>query len=501
MHALFVPIYQLWAPHAAADYELMQACLERGDRVTVLSCGGDALGCMTNPSRLPHYCAECLGRWKQGMRAFEARVGREALIALGPSERARLRSVPTRFESVDALRAYCLDTFDLGYGVLSTVVSSLREPTPDLEEHADLVRRLCLTSAAIYLSVRKRLARGDVDRVTIFNGRYASSRAVVRACEAAGVPYTTHERGRDLEHYALFHDTLPHDRGARAALMKAAWARGESDPAAREAIASAWFDQRAAGQAQNWVSFIDAQERGELPRSWREDTRNLVVFNSSEDEAVAISSDYTGGVYPSQLDGTLAIADAFASDPSVHLYLRVHPNLRDVDNSQTRALAALSRPNLTVIPSDSSVSSYALIDHSAWVITFGSTIAMEARYRARPNVSLTPSYYDGAGQPERPSCHDETIALLRTDPEHVDREPALVFGYFMATLGERYTRYVPSGVHDGTFDERPMRPSLGERAVGKLMGWKGIRPAVETYVDALTNHRERQWKGAARSPH
>lgn len=494
MRVLTVPLFQRWPPHAAADLEIMTRHVRAGHEVWALECGARASACVTNPESRLADCAGCVGAFVASLDWLDGEVHRLPLLALDPHDVARVRECRVEFDSLDDLMAYRFEGFDLGYAVVSTIVTMTREPRPDISERGPMVARLARTAAGAFLSTLRLLQRQSFDLVYVFNGRFAIARAVLRACEQVGVPFVTHDRGRDLQHFAEYPGGLPHDRELRARMAHEAWRVAAADPVERERVARHWFEQRERGVELNWHSFAKNQQAGRLPREWDPSKKNVVIFNSSEDEFVAIGEEWSDGIYETQIDGILRLADAFADDPERQLYLRIHPNLATVENSQTRGLLSLSHPALNIIPAASKISSYALIDASDCILTFGSTVGMEALVRGTPATSLGPTFYDGLGQDERPRTHEEAVAWVRNPPRHVDELPALILGYFQATLGTRFEHFEPSGVHDGTWDGHPMEPGRRARLLRFALGSRYTRGLTLWAAEERARRWELLWR-------
>jgi hypothetical protein len=144
----------------------------------------------------------------------------------------------------------------------------------------------------------------------------------------------------------------------------------------------------------------------------------------------------------------------------------MHPNLRKVDNEDVREVLRLTAPFLTVIPPDSPVSTYALLESADRVLTFGSSAGIEAVYWGTPSILAGHSLYRELGGTYNPASHDELVTLLKSDLPPKDKTPALMFGYYYATYGMPYRYYRATSVTHGTFREQPLpRPYLlGELA-------------------------------------
>jgi hypothetical protein len=155
-------------------------------------------------------------------------------------------------------------------------------------------------------------------------------------------------------------------------------------------------------------------------------------------------------------------------DPSIHFYFRVHPHLAGRDSTQTRRLRELHGKycNLTVVDPDSPVDSYALMEQSAAVVTFGSTMGVEACYWGKPSILLGPALYDHEDCAYRPVDHDETIGLIRQ--RGLPPRPqtgALRYGLWDLERGTPFRHFQANSLRDGTFGGQRVRPRQPLRAL------------------------------------
>lgn len=474
MKVIVVSPYALYPPHFETDLEIAQSHLDAGDQVTVIVCKGLLRSCDVNRHHRVTQCARCIGRRRRGISVLSphARLRVVALSSLpGWSEEIEL---PARFDTIEQLRGFEYHGFDAGYAVLSSVVSMLRDPDPDLGMHQGTVQDLLRGSVQVFLAMVDHLHREKVDRVYVYNGRYGLLRPVLRACQRAGVDCHTHERGHDTSHFTTFRNTLPHDIDYVEREIRHVW-REAAVSGEREAVASNFFRQRAEGVMTSWYSFTAHQQAGLLPEGWDPNTRNVVAFTSSEDEFVAIGDQWTSGLYPNQVDGLRRIiGDGFSDGVVSRLFVRVHPNLKGVDNASVRDVLALDGPMVTVIPPESTVSSYALLKAADIVLTFGSSIGIEAVYWGTPSVLAGPCFYGGLGGTYNPRSHSELIDMLKSGLAPKDPTPALMYGYYLATFGRPFRYFEPAGLFEGRFRGVELTPGRWVSLVIRIFKLPGL---------------------------
>ncbi len=445
------------APHFETELEIMQRHLDEGDAVEMLACHGGLPCCDFNSGPSAAACGSCVGRRRAGLKLLSGRVRTRELT--GRIEMEQLAAATT-FRVIEDLKRFRLDEFDIGYAVASSLISLTRDPSPALDAHCDLVERLMRAAWATYQQVLESLRRRRPDRVYVFNGRFASVRAVLRACQAAGVDCWIHERGCDPGHYQIFRNRLPHDIEYLQERMREAWERSPHEPEERARIAGTWFQDRVARTERAWHSFVKEQTRGALPAGWDTKRRNVVLFTSSEDEFAAIGDSWRAPFYASQVDGIENIVRDFpAGNPALRMYIRVHPNLKGQTNADLRRLREIRHPQVELIPADDPVDSYQLMREAEKVVTFGSSLGIEALYWGRPSLLLGTCYYRGFRGIYQPADHAEALRLLAATLSPAEnRSDALVYGYWFQTHGIPFRYFVADGLFSGRFKGEVVHP-------------------------------------------
>jgi hypothetical protein len=266
------------------------------------------------------------------------------------------------------------------------------------------------------------------------------------------------------------------------------WEEGAND-SHRDEIGAKFFMDRIRGVTPNWYSFLEQQQEGTLPTGWEATKRNIAIFSSSEDEFEGIDEEWDKTLYPSQLEGVKAIADSFAGLPNFHFYFRLHPNLRRVTNSYTQQLRTLRAPNLTVLQPESSDSTYALMRNADKIITFGSTMGIEATFWGKPSILAGRSWYERLNGTYNPKTHSELVALLQSDLPPMDKKGALIYGYYMSTFGQPYKYFRATGIRNGEFKGHQLKALPPWRYLGKIQRGFRIRQWLNTPYILFTHKK------------
>lgn len=451
MKILVFSPYAINNPHYETELEIIQKHLDQGDHVVMLGCNNHLSSCDVNLGHNLNTCLQCISRRVKGLELLSAEITVKPLYYLNAFQQQEINDLPKNWQNIEQLKNFIIENFDIGYGVLSSLVSYLRDPQPDLAKYQEIINRLLKTSLAVYRSMQNYLQTGEFQRVYVYNGRFAPMRAAFRASQSCHVDCFLHERGHSMNHYMIYENALPHDLEYITKLMYQSWSKAENNREKRQQIASQFYLDRTQGISHNWVAFTKEQTLGLLPTNWRSDLNNIVIFTSSEDEFVAIGDLWKNPLYNNQLEGLKAIINSLASDQNIHIYVRIHPNLKNVQNSYNEILQTWRSPNLTIIPADSPISSYSLLKNADKIITFGSTMGIEAVYWGVPSILTGQSFYRALGGTYQPNSHEQLIDMLYSDLSPQEKEPALIYGYFFQTFGLPFQYFQATGLFTGSF--------------------------------------------------
>ena len=455
MNVLIVSFFNTWVTHLGTELEIAEKHLKNGDSVTFLSCDGSVGSCMNNPLGSVDICSQCRLKRLDGIGQLSGEVAVYSLNSpLSQNEALDAACIPDS-PSIDDYKALKYKGHDLGWAALSSTNMLYRDPLCDSTEAMQSARTFLGAAIRSYEGTRKFLQRHpDFDCGYVFNGRFAVTRGAFRALQDAKIEVYTHERGSSKNRYQVYPDTFPHDLTLFQERVREAWLNSD-DLELRDKTAHAFFEERKRGQTANWKSFTDKQVVGVLPRQWDNKKQNIGIFNSSEDELASIGDFFADPVYPSQAIAVSRIAaDTLAAGKPIHYYLRIHPNLAELENSSLANLLALDSPNLTIIDADDSISTYCLLDACDRILTFGSTVGVEATYWGKPSILTGASFYDNLNVAYRAETHEEVMDLLLDDQlAPKDRVGALKYGYYARTCGISFEHWKPQDLESGSFKD------------------------------------------------
>ncbi len=454
MKVLIYMPFAAWIPHMGTDLEIAARHIDKGDEVHIIQCSGDLPSCETNPSHTKLRCVACKYMRDKGLSLINLPdYNRHELVL---HDFSQCFDIPD-FSSIEELKSFKINNVDIGMAVASTLISMTREYNPRVSNFSKYIHDNILMSKSIYDCMMYNLQQIKPDVFYIFNGRFSAIRPALRAAQDLGIKTFVHERAGRIQKYTLSEDTYPHDIEYQKSRIEPFW--NESPPdTEKEEIARQWFKERRGGKDQGWYSFTKSQKKGKLPDGFDDSKRNIAIFNSSEDEFEAIDG-WQNPIYKNQIDAINAIINA-DTDKNIIFYIRIHPNLKGVDNTQTRELSRLKSTNLVIITTDSEIDSYELMDACEKVITFGSTMGIESVFWGKPSILVGRSLYEDLGGCYIPKDHKELIEFINAHLNPLPDHGALKYGYYQSHAGIPYIYYNQETLFKGKFKGIDLKYSI-----------------------------------------
>jgi hypothetical protein len=471
----------MYTPHIETDLELMQIHIDKGDKVYRFICNGELSTCDLNQKHEFLRCLKCRDIREVGGKTLSKIVETHPMVV---AQNIELPEELLNCKTPEDLKKIYFKNFDVGYAIASTMISMLRNPDFDVLGNLNLIKEYYKSTVALYLSTIDYINKFKPDRAYLYNGRYSHVRAILRACESEGVLFLAHERGCNQNHYDLFYNKLPHDKKYAVEKVEEYWLGNKHELDEKIKIGSEFYISRKRGNPKDWTSYTNGQDAATLPDNFNKSKINIGIFNSSMDEFASISQEWSYSFFEDQEEFIQKLSERFKDEKEYHFYLRVHPNLKDLKNSQTESILKLKNINLTVIPGDSKVGSYQLLDHCDKVITFGSTMGIEAVFWNKPSILVSSSFYSDESTYVANS-YEEVDQFIRAKLPAKDNIGAIKYGYYHSVKGIKFKYFVAKDLFKGTFKNFDLMraTTLSGKIIKKAMGNKIFGKLFTRYAE------------------
>lgn len=311
---------------------------------------------------------------------------------------------------------------EIGFGLVSSYVSATRNIDPilnaELKNHFDAILNYESELTDVFIDLVNKI---KPTTVSIFNGRLFHTRPIFDIVKSnKNIQLRVYEvvRNRNTWNIEYFEKSLPQDVVSNARRIEETWIRDQRSEEEKIEIGRSFFEKRKNGVPSGDKVYISSQIPKKLPSNIDLSKKNIVIFNSSEDEFAALGAEFDKyALFQSQIDGIRFIADFFKNSKDTHIYLRVHPNLRGVNYPFHLELYRLPEEfkNITVVSADSDISTYSLMDIASKVVVFGSSMGIESAYWGKPTILLAGSLYYNLNVCFKPKTIEELRQFLMDD--------------------------------------------------------------------------------------
>lgn len=421
-------------PHFGVLLDEAERLHKEGHEVIFTYCSGVIDSCFMNPQANKARCKLCKLCYNTTLSKLSKGILVVPLKDINSSEKYSFT-----YNSIDEIKNIKYRNVYVGYSVLSTYISITRNPYPEIsidsKKYFDhLIEQTCRLTSRVYELVEKH----KPNVISIYNGRFFENRPFYDIAKFLNLQFISNEvvggpRSNELFSKVSFNNCLPHDIQNNCDTVKFVWNSSDKDTSEKIIDGESFFTKRRNGLPAADKVYINGQVKGLMPSNWDDNKKNIVIFNSSEDEFAAIGKDFEEySLFKSQIDGIKYLLSSI-NDKNYHFYLRVHPNLKNIPYKYHTDLYTLEKDydNITVIKASDSVSTYDIMDKADKVVVFGSTMGVEASFWHKPVVLLSGAMYYYLDMCYIPRSQEELSKLLKEDLKPKSNLAAIFYGYYM----------------------------------------------------------------------
>ncbi len=418
---------------------------DQGFDLCIVCCNNILENCYANRTHNLVGCAVCQSRMHKILNLNN--INDSELVSLQRIPEAYSVDIPS-FDSLEKIFDFRYHDIDVGRGAASSIISYYRDSDLNTTRFQALIDLEIRKAINVLLNFEQIIQDYKPDQIYLYNGRFGEVYPLLKLAQKKKIPFFTIESGAG-SNYQLFKNALPHSIDLTNQYIDASWQKG--DPPSREVLAMSWYEQKRKGTEPSTAFFTGLQEKGKLPEGMDPDKTNVAIFNSSEDELKAIA-EWKNPLFKNQNEAIEKLLQMFIDLPEFHFYLRVHPNLGKLDNTQMEGINEMSYPNLTVVQPNDPVDTYQLMKACNKVITFGSSTGIEATYWQAPSVLLGKSFYMFQDCVYLANSFEALFDLVKnkTLPPK-PRSSTLRYGYYISTNGYPSTHFDFQGLEKSSF--------------------------------------------------
>jgi hypothetical protein len=413
--------------HLAYESVIAQALRMRGVEVAMLNCGGGMPICEVGWGReaWPRPCDRC---------GFHT----DRVLAASAVEQVSLAdSLPWGGDPTDAPSGAVEDAAARAVASIS-IPWFLRAADPaSVPESGAATEDFQVAVQGVAAAAERILDETKPHFVFMLNGLFAAERAIRAAALARGIRVVTYEIAPRAGHLVFSQDAPApeYDTGA-------AWARVRELPLTDEQ--SAALDEQLHGRVAGKTSherYFDAPREDLASLKIPSGHRVISLFTNLAWDSACIDHDIA---YPSMIDWMAGAVRAMEGVDDATLVIRVHPaeerwGTRERAEDGLRARVGDWPRNVRFVGPSDPLSTYTLAEASDLVLTYTTTVGLEAAVRGIQVAVAGETHYRGRGFTHDLSSHDDLVAAVRSvrgplPPEQVELARRYAFTFFFRAM-------------------------------------------------------------------
>ncbi len=316
-----------------------------------------------------------------------------------------------------------------GPALANEITNLTKNKEIDLLSNQTLIGKLLLSYLEVYSATKIEIQNSGIDRVHIFNGRFLHERAVWDCAKNLQIETLIFEttRNRYFQRTEGFHS-----RTSNQKYMLDHWSNSSDSEETKFEIGSKYF-----GELRGKNNPFQVQQINSVAP-----TKDFFVFySSSDDESVGFWDEWHEPL-GDQIEVIQKLQEIFELQEDLNLVIRIHPNLKNKSSAAIANWSVIKSKNYSrVVGPTEKVSSYELLDNCVGVISYGSTLGLEAAFSSKPSLVLADSGYDLLGVVDKAKNWKEVNQWLKTGYKLVPsslkerQKNATIRGYYLATGG------------------------------------------------------------------
>lgn len=427
-----------------------QEILDHKEKLTIVTCNPEIKStCAYNIFGQSNICSLCK---KNKKNLFSKLRGKFEILNFNNFENEDNEKSFRDIKNLDRIFRYKFMSVETGIAAYATYINLTRDSDMEGMLSYKIVNQLIRSSNSITKFFSRFLEGQNITSIFLFNGRFHNVRPFVDLSKKKKLNLTVYEfnAARNLkknnnvfEYKSLFNDPKDYLKQANK-LWKS------KNIKTKLSVSKKFYTSKALGKTVDDIrSYVNEQKIGLLPKNWNEDNHNIVVFTSSDDEYKTGSLDYSKNFFPEQFETIKKISQMLINKKKYKIWVREHPNLKDVFWKYRSKIFELNLKNVEVIEARSPISTYSLMFASKKVITFSSITSVEALYWGKPSIILgriPHENFEGFFTPK--NFKELKTLLINKNLKSASNLGALKYALFRSLGGKKF-KYLNGNETDG----------------------------------------------------
>tara|TARA_B110000027_G_scaffold63901_1_gene68535 strand:+ start:799 stop:2298 length:1500 start_codon:yes stop_codon:yes gene_type:complete len=399
MKVLMYSHVPLWEQHHAQTIEICLKHLEAKDEVLVLSCDTSLLNCPANILKKKELCNKCLKQKKRTQNViFENKI-KHLNLELNNDDHNIV------INSIDEFIRFKFEDVPFGEIAIATLITDIFKTSYYDFEDIKKANGIKILNASInlYNKVKKIIKEHNIERVYAWNGRRTFDAPVNYAAKNLNIEFFSYISGGIPEKYQVESSISILDIDLYKKTSEEFYEDHKKNNTLKE------FEKEGLKHF-NFLRYGEADGKGyglkqfsqifdeKNTFSKKNEKKNIAIFPGSNWEYLAFAQGFNKmkGKNFNQYDLLTEILSNSYIKNNFNLYVRWHPFLKESGIKEKRHIYEIKDKykQVNFFMPESKINSYSLLEFSDIVITFGSTIGVEATLYGKPSILLGRTFWE-----------------------------------------------------------------------------------------------------------
>lgn len=301
------------------------------------------------------------------------------------------------------------------------------------------------------------------DFIFMLNGRFGCTRPALEAARDSNIGFGLYENNASINEIVFVNELIHSIEGN----TRKAHAFYELDKTLAEKRAEDYFIKKTQNKYTGEKIYTKQQQRGSLPGAIEHTQKKIIaVYPTTEDEFKFIGKEWDGRVVESQVDEIDKLAEYLSPDKYI-LVVKMHPNQVFTAENTIEKYVRLTKkyPHVIVEKPLSKKDTYALMRRADVIVTFASTIGIEASYAGKPVILIGDTKWGNMDIAHKVYSAEEAAKLIEDGIGPKAILGAIIWGNYISTYKDRLPAFRIEGKGDYLVDGRRIGRSAMRRVL------------------------------------
>lgn len=354
-----------------------------------------------------------------------------------------------KYKEKNKLEKYFYKSANLGIGVKSSMISIFKNE--NFVKNIDLIKKSLNSSAIIYERTKVIIENYNPNILVTFNNRFSLSKPIIEAANYYDIPVWRHERGSNFNKYEIFKGKDVHDLDERSKNIFSLW---NCKNKKKDLIAKKYFLDNAIGKQKDYMGinfFKKKNKKIKIPKN----KKIISFFCSTDYEFKAVSADFTNFIknkkWIEQEEAIKSAIRVVKKIPNAILYIKDHPNYSKGESHNPWEKYQI-KSKVIYFNRNENLNSFDLLKKSDVVLTYGSTMAVDALFNGKPSISFRKHFFSGSNLLLEPKDDKQLLKMIQNSKKYkkINQRKCYPFGYYMKEFGIRFKYYKPFDYFKGS---------------------------------------------------